>query len=95
MKGIVVEYKGFYAFARFYPEDGYYHGSIENIHAHATFGGETPEETVQDFHELVDEYLKTEALEEANPDQKKLIIDMSDYPVHSYQPVSLSFAEGQ
>lgn len=31
MKGIIVEHKGFYAFACFYPDDGYYHGSIENF----------------------------------------------------------------
>ena len=59
MKGIIVEHKGFYAFACFYPDDGYYHGSIENIGAHATFGGETPEETMQDFREMIDEYLET------------------------------------
>ena len=93
MNGIVVEYKGFYAFARFYPEDGYYHGSIENIEAHATFGGETPEEVMQDFRDMIDSYLET-ADSETIHGQNKLIIDMTEYPVHDYQPVLLKFAEG-
>ena len=93
MNGIVVEYKGFYAFARFYPEDGYYHGSVENIDAHATFGGETAEEVMQDFRELIDDYLDSTNAEE-NQGEKKLIIDMTEYPIHDYQPVSLLFAEG-
>ena len=92
MNGIVVEYKGFYAFARFYPEDGYYHGSLENIEAHATFGGETPEEVMQDYRALIDDYLETTEVNN-NQGKKKLIIDMTEYPVHDYQPVSLQFAE--
>lgn len=92
MKGIVVEYKGFYAFARFYPEDGYYHGTIESIEAHATFGGENPEEVMQDFRELIDDYLETTNTDHIQA-QKKLIIDMTEYPVHEYQPVSMLFAE--
>ena len=93
MKGIIVEYKGFYAFARFYPDDGYYYGSAENIDAHATFGGDTPEETMQDFRDLIDEYLETAQAENIHG-QNKLVIDMTEYPVHDYQPVSMLFAEG-
>ena len=93
MTGIVVKYKGFYAFARFYPDDGYYHGTIENIEAHATFGGETPEEVMQDFREMIDEYLETNESKEVRG-QGKLIIDMTEYPVHDFEPVSLMFAEG-
>ncbi len=92
MTGIVVQYKGFLAFARYFPEDGYYHGSLENVEAHATFGGETIDETVKDFQDLVNDYLSLH--QEDSGSNNKLVIDMSDYSFQSYQPVSLQFAEG-
>ncbi len=70
MTGIIVEHEGFYAFARFYPDDGYYHGLVENIDAHATFGGETPEEVMQDFREMIDGYLETNG-EKSMPESEK------------------------
>jgi predicted HicB family RNase H-like nuclease len=94
MNGIVLQYKGFYGFARFYPEDGYYHGTLENVQAHATFGGETPEETLQDFHELVDDYLESAPADETSHPDKKLVIDMTEYPFGDDQPVLLKMAEG-
>ncbi len=47
---------------------------------------------MQDFREMIDEYLETNEAK-GNQGQKKLIIDMTEYPVHDYQPVSMLFAE--
>ena len=94
MNGIVLQYKGFYAFARFYPEDGYYHGTLENVHAHASFGGETPEAVLQDFHDLVDDYLENAPSSEATRPDRKLVIDMTEYPFADNQTVLLKMAEG-
>lgn len=93
MKGIVMQYKGYYGFARYYAEDGYYHGSLENIQAHATFGGETAEEVMEDFRDTIEDYLQMHDEAETN-DQHKLVIDMSDYPMDSDKPASLMLAEG-
>ena len=94
MNGIVLQYKGFYAFARFYPEDGYYYGTLEDIQAHASFGGETPEDVLRDFHELVDQYLESAPIDETEHPGKKLVIDMTEYPFGDDQTVLLRMAEG-
>lgn len=55
----MVHYKGYDGSVEFSKEDGVFYGKVVGIQALISYEGKNEEELLADFHDAVDDYLKT------------------------------------
>ena len=57
--GNTIQYKGYVGSVEFSEEDGIFYGKVMGVRSLISYEGENEKELLNDFHNAVDDYLKT------------------------------------
>lgn len=57
--GNTIQYKGYVGSVEFSEEDGIFYGKVKGVCSLISYEGENEKELLNDFHNAVDDYLKT------------------------------------
>ena len=57
--GNTIQYKGYVGSVEFSEEDGIFYGKVMGVRSLISYEGENEKELLSDFHNAVDDYLKT------------------------------------